>query len=105
MNVLLFCLAFILLLVNFLAMIGVISKIGNVYNLFDSLAIALIASLLGTFIFVMNAGLVNTLGESNKNGLSVLIQVSILMAYTLLIMIFDKINYKRNVKPNLQIKL
>lgn len=105
MNVLLFCLAFILLLANFLVTIAVISKIGNVYNLFDSLAIALIASLLGAFITTMNTGLVNTLGESNKNGLSVLIQVGILMTYTLLIMIFDKIDYKRNVKPNLQIKI
>lgn len=105
MNVLLFCLAFILLLVNFLAMIGVISKIGNVYNLFDSLAVALIASLLGAFIVTMNAGLVITLGESNKNVLSVLIQVGILMTYTLLIMIFDKIDYKRNIKLNLQIKI
>lgn len=105
MNVLLFCLAFILLLVNFLAMIAVISKIGNVYNLFDSLAVALIASTLGAFMVAMNAGLVNTLGESNKNSLSILIQVGILMTCALLIMIFDKIDYKRNVKPNLQIKI
>lgn len=105
MNVLLFCLAFILLLVNFLAIVLTISKIGAVYKLFGSFVGALIASLLGAFIFVMNVGLVSTLNESNKNGLSVLVQVGILMTYALLIMIFDKINYKRNVKPNLQIKI
>lgn len=105
MNVLLFCLAFILLLVNFLAIVLTISKIGAVYKLFDSFVGALIASLLGAFIFVMNVDLVSTLDESNKNGLSVLVQVGILVIYALLIMIFDKINYKRNVKPNLQIKI
>lgn len=105
MNVLLFCLAIILLLVNFLAIVLTIGKIGTVYKLFDSFASALIASALGTFIFVMNVDLVSTLDESNKNGLSVLIQFGILMACALLIMIFDKMDYKRNVKPNLQIKI
>ena len=105
MNILLFCLAFILLLVNFFAIVLTLVKIGAVYKLFDSFASALIVSILGAFIFVMNVDLVSKLDESNKNGLSVLVQVGILAICILLIMIFNKINYKHNVKPNLQIKI
>lgn len=105
MNVLLFCLAFILLLVNFLVMVAVISKIDNVYNLFDSFEGALTISALGAFMLTVNVGLVSALNDANKNGLSVLIQIGILAIYVLLITIFGKIDYKRNIKPNLQIKL
>jgi len=46
MNVLLFCLAFILLLVNFLAIVFAIGKIDAVYKLFYSFTSALITSIL-----------------------------------------------------------
>lgn len=105
MNTLLFYLAFILLPVNFLAIIAVIIRINDVYKFSDSSGFIVDASALGSLMSVTNAMLVSVLDDANKNGLSLLLQAGILIVSVLLIKIFDKIDYKRNLKPNLQIKL
>lgn len=105
MNVLLFCLAVGLMFVNLFAIMCVIVQIGVAYKIGNSFSCIIIILSLSAIINVINILLVAIFGDSNKNGLSALIQIGILVICALLILIFDKIDYKRNVKPNLQIKL
>lgn len=45
------------------------------------------------------------LGSSGHVGLVLMIQFGILISCVLLSVLFNKVDYKRNVKPNLQIKI
>ena len=93
-----------LVIVTLFAMMFTSLAFLKTYNVEDSFGYVLIMSILNGVIFITNVLLVATLDKSNQNGLSFLLQVGILVTYILLIKLFDKIDYKRNVKPYLQIK-
>ena len=104
MDGILFGMIIFLAIINLLAMMLASMAFLEVYNAEDSFGYVLIMSILDGAIFITNVLLLTTLDESNQNGLSLLLQVGILVAYILLIKLFDKVDYKRNVKPYLQIK-
>ena len=93
-----------LAIANLLAMLFASTSFLETYSIEDSFWYVLIISILNGVIFITNLLLMTTLNESNQNGLSLLLQVGILVAYILLIKLFDKVDYKRNVKPYLRIK-
>lgn len=93
-----------LVIVNLFAMVFTSVAFLETYNVEYLFRYILIASILDGAIFITNVLLVATLDKSNQNGLSLLLQVGILVACILLIKLFDKVDYKRNVKPYLRIK-
>lgn len=104
MDGILFGMIIFLAIINLLAMMLASMAFLEVYSVEDSFWYVLIISILNGAIFITNLLLLTTLDESNQNVLSLLLQVGILVAYILLIKLFDKVDYKRNVKPYLQIK-
>ena len=105
MNVFLFSVIIFLVIINLLALMFTSLTFLEAYNIEDSFGYAFVLSMLVGLALVTNAVLVVTLNESNQNGLSFLIQLGILITCILLIKLFDSVDYKRNVKPYLQIKL
>ena len=93
-----------LAIVNLFAMMFTSTDFLEMYGVEDSFWYVLIISILNGIIFITNVLLMTTLNESNQNGLSFLLQVGILVANILLIKLFDKVDYKRNVQPYLRIK-
>jgi hypothetical protein len=105
MNVLLFSAIIFLVIINLLALMFTGLTFLETYNIRDSFGYAFALSMLVGLEVITNAVLVVTLNESNQNGLSFLIQIGILITCILLITLFDNVDYKRNVKPYLRIKI
>lgn len=105
MNVLLFSAIIFLVIINLLALMFTGLTFFETYNIDGSFGYAFALSMLVGLAFMTNVALVVTLNESNQNGLSFLIQIGILITCILLIKLFDNVDYKRNVKPYLQIKI
>jgi hypothetical protein len=105
MNALLFSAIIFLVIINLLALMFTGRTFLETYNIEDSFGYTFALSVLVVLAFVTNAVLVVTLNESNQNGLSFLIQIGILITCILLIKLFDNVDYKRNVKPYLRIKI
>ena len=112
MNVFLLVMLILLLLVNFFAVLITSIAIDTTYNISDSFVnssgnsfgycLSFVA--VTCAIIIANIALAGILDESGHTGFAVLIQIVILIINILLVILFAKINYKRNVKPNLQIK-
>lgn len=105
MNALLFSVIIFLVIINLLALMLTGLTFLETYNIGDVFGYAFALSMLAGLEVIINAVLVVTLNESNQNGLSFLIQIGILITCILLIKLFDNVDYKRNVKPYLRIKI
>lgn len=113
MNVFLLAMLILLLLVNFFAVLITSIAIDTTYKFSDSFVnsfgnsfgycLSLVA--VTCAIIIANIALAGTLDESGYTGFAVLIQIAFLVINILLTILFAKINYKRNIKPSLQIKL
>lgn len=113
MNVFLLVMLILLLLVNFFAVLITSIAIDTTYKFSDSFVnsfgnsfgycLSLVA--VTCAIIIANIALAGTLDESGYTGFAVLIQIAFLVINILLTILFVKINYKRNIKPSLQIKL
>lgn len=113
MNVFLSVMLILLLLVNFFAVLITSIAIDTTYNISDSFVNSSGNSFVYCLSFVAvtcaiiiaNIALAGTLDESGYTGFAVLIQIVFLVINILLTILFVKINYKRNIKPSLKIKL
>lgn len=109
MNVFLSVMLILLLLVNFFAVLVTSIAIDTTYKFSDSFVnsfgycLSFVA--VTCAIIIANIALAGTLDESGHTGFAVLIQIAFLVINILLTILFVKINYKRNIKPSLQIKL
>lgn len=109
MNVFLSVMLILLLLVNFFAVLATNIAIDTAYK-FSDLFVKSFGYCLGFVavtcaIIIANIALAGILDESGYTGFAVLIQIVFLVINILLIILFAKINYKRNVKAYLQIKI
>lgn len=109
MDVFLLVMLILLLLVNFFAVLTTSIAIDATYKFSDlfvnSFGYCLSFVAVICAIIIANIALAGTLDESGYTGFAVLIQIVFLVINILLIILFVKIDYKRNVKPSLQIKL
>lgn len=105
MNTFLFWAIMVLVVINLLALTFSAVAFIKAYNLEHSFRYSFVMSILITLIWMTNLTLAFTLDDANQNGLSLLIQICILITCILLIKLLNKIDYNRNVKPNFQIKL
>lgn len=105
MNIFLLVMLILLLLVNLFAVMTTNLSISKAYNIGNSFGYCLGSSVVTGVIFIANVALASILDESGCTGLAVLIQIACLIINILLIILFTKINYRRNVKPTLQIKI
>lgn len=104
MNGFLFNIVFVLIMVNLFASLASFIVIGEAYNILYYIFYIFGVSLIITAIIITSMALAVTLDESNQNGLSLLLQVGILITNILAIRLSKKVDYKRNVKPYLRIK-
>lgn len=104
MNAFLSVMLILLLLVNFFAVVITSIAIDTTYNISDSFGYCLSFVTVTCAIIIANIALAGTLDESGCTSFAVLIQIAFLVINILLIILFDKINYNRNVRPYLQIK-
>ena len=104
MNFLLFCLTLFLLFANFFAMVSVGVIFSYTYN-YNSIQFDFGVMMVSMIISFVNISYSFALDSLDHTCLALLIQVGILMSCVLLIELFDKLNYKRNIKPGLQIKV
>ena len=113
MNVFLSVMLILLLLVNFFAVLATSIAIDTTYKFSDlfvnssgnSFGYCLSLVAVTCAIIIANIALAGVLDESGYTGFAVLIQIAFLLNHILLTIFFVKINYKRNIKPSLQIKL
>lgn len=94
----------ILAAANLFAIMIVAVTISEIYNM-NSIYYEFIASTLCIIINFINIVISVSLDSSGSTGLALLIQIGILTICILAIKMILKDDYKRNVKPNLQIKL
>lgn len=109
MNVFLSVMLILLLLVNFFAVLITSIAINTTYKFSDlfvnSFGYCLSFVAVICAIIIANIALAGTLDKSGHTGFAVLIQIAFLVINILLIILFAKINYKRNTKAYLQIKI
>jgi len=113
MNAFLSVMLILLLLVNFFAVLITSIAIDTTYNISDSFVnssgnsfgYCLSFVTVTCAIIIANIALAGTLDESGRTSFAVLIQIAFLVINILLIILFGKINYNRNVRPYLQIKI
>lgn len=94
----------ILAAANLFAIMIVAVTISEIYNM-NSIYYEFSASTLCIIINFINIVISASLDSSGYTGLALLIQIGILTIYILAIKMILKDDYKRNVKPNLQIKI
>lgn len=94
----------ILAAANLFAIMIVAVTISEIYNM-NSIYYEFIASTLCIIINFINIVISVSLDSSGSTGSALLIQIGILTTCILAIKMILKDDYKRNVKPNLQIKL
>lgn len=94
----------ILAAANLFAIMIVAVTISEIYNM-NSIYYEFIASTLCIIINFINIVISVSLDSSGSTGLALLIQIGILTICILAIKMILKDDYKRKVKPNLQIKL
>ena len=103
MNGLLIASSGVLAVMNLFALAFVAVTIGETYN--KGFIYEFVASTLCIVITLVNVRISILFESSGHAGLSLLIQIGILTICILAIKMILKDDYKRNVKPNLQIKL
>lgn len=107
MDIFLIFIAAFLFGINLLITMIAIIEIGGtcIPNFVKSDAYLGVALLIWGVMTLVNSILTATLAVFNHASLALLIQVGILVICVLLIMIFGKIDYERNMKAYLQIKI
>ena len=103
MNGLLIASSGVLAVMNLFALVFVAVTIGETYN--KGFIYELVASTVCIVTTLVNVRILVLLKSLSFIGLALLIQIGILTTCILAIKMILKDDYKRNVKPNLQIKL
>lgn len=105
MNFLLYCMALLLIFTNFFMVIFTYEAVAKAYNISISELsyYELFVALTSAIICISNTIWLATNHSLNQVGFTFLLHVAIFAVNALLIKQFDKVSYRRNEKPNLQI--
>lgn len=99
----LYCMALLLIFTNFLMVMFTYEAITEAYNISELSYYELFVAITSGFISIINVIWLATNHGLNQVGFTFLLHVAIFAVNALLIKQFDKVSYKRNEKPSVQI--